>query len=409
MQTSIRSFIHHGLCISLALATVCLASGMLLAAPPDGPEAEQTAMLVLRNGQTLRGRILQAGDIYYVVFPDGEIRLKASEVDFACRDIEEAFRIKQAAVQADNAEDHLRLAYWCLRQKLYGHASRKLADAMDVDPTHPAIAVLRRHLLAEMQEPVARETSEPTPSKSPYLPDAELTRFARELPADAVEKFTDTIQPLLVNSCSTAGCHGPASKSEYHLLRPASGGVASRRLTLTNLHATLAWINREEPQTSRLLTAIAEPHGDAQSAVFRAHQQSQYNELAVWAHQISGKMSLRSVGLPAPSSESTTKKPGFFFPEDPQPVSPQKTAVSDADGSSNNATAGSSGNTLADGSGVEPASFESSDSSHPAVASEADKLLPVRPKLQRGAKIKQFVPKDPFDPAIFNRRYHKHQ
>jgi len=369
------------LCV-LVVAVLALLAASLTAeetTPVDTPvPTPQVGVLLLRNGQVIKGKISKAGRFYYVAFSHGEIRLKDSEVEFWCRDLEEGYRRKRAKIQPGNARDHLLMAQWCLRHGLLGHAAAELADAMDADPTHPMIAVLERRLRLAMEPSQATSPLAQPVAESPSADD--LDRLVGNMPAGVVRTFTEAIQPVLANNCATAGCHGPLTDAEFRLLRIPKGRPPSRRTTQRNLYATLQWVDRQDPAASRLLTAAMQPHGSAQAAVFDKHQMLQYKRIADWVHRVAGD-----------SQQEMPATPGLLRDEaaDARPISTDPTnpfAPSDPLGGK-----------------VAPAS-------HQEPAGKASKTveanpLPVRPKIQRGAKLKQFVPADPFDPEIFNRRY----
>ncbi len=176
----------------------------------------------------------------------------------------------------------------------------------------------------------------------------DLDRLVRGMPRGTVAAFAQTIQPLLMNNCTAAGCHGPRSESDYRLLRVPPDRPPSRRTTQRNLHATLQWIDHENPTASRLLTAPVRPHGTAETPVFTTQQMAQYRRLVDWVCLVANRLRQE-----VPATVARPEKP----PVQSTPAEP------------------------------------------PAV------VLSPNPKVQRGAKIKQFVPADPFDPEIFNRRF----
>ena len=202
-----------------------LAAAAIFAVPVTVTGAEQLGLspvpehgvVLLSNGQVIEGKITRVGELIYVTFPNGEIRLKLSEVEFCCRDLKEGYRRKRAAMQPGNVRHHLAMTQWCLRHGLPDHAAAELSDAMAAEPSHPMIGVLNRRLKMATQPPSKPsrgvEPAEPSPSFE------ELDRLVRRMPPGTVETFTDTIQPMLVNNCTAAGCHGPQPASEFWLIR----------------------------------------------------------------------------------------------------------------------------------------------------------------------------------------------
>jgi hypothetical protein len=271
----------------------------------------------------LRGRVVLAGDQYYVTLAVGEIRIKREDADCYCRDLDEAYRWKRSRIEAGSAQDHVTLAEWCLRHKLTGYAACELADALAADPLHPRIVLVQRRLelaLRERPAPAAPSTQVSAPTND------DLDRLVRSLPASTVETFTASIQPLVLNHCATAGCHGPTSKGPLRLMRMPADRAPTRRLTQRNLHATLQEINRDNPAESPLLTASIKPHGTATSAVFSGRDLDKVRQLTAWVHAVAKSETPRppdSIG-PAPPLLQTMSNaaPADGPAESPPPADP---------------------------------------------------------------------------------------
>ena len=183
-------------------------------------------VLLLHNGQVIEGRIYKDGDEYHVKLNDGEIRLQATEVDLYCHDLEDGYQRKRAIARADNVMDHLRLARWCQRQGLFGHAAAELADAMDIDPQHPAIPALQRQLKLAMEKPQEPQQAAATASSGPT--GEQLDSMIRGMSPGSVEAYAQFVQPILMNHC--ANCHNQPT-SKLQLMRVTAGQPPARRLT----------------------------------------------------------------------------------------------------------------------------------------------------------------------------------
>jgi hypothetical protein len=206
-----------------------------------------------------------------------------------------------------------------------------------------------------------------------------LDELVRELPPEAMAEFTGRIQPLLVNHCATAGCHGPGAKGDFRLERIPADRAYSRRLSQRNLHAVLELVNREQPTGSPLLARPSQPHGSLNEPVFSEHQQEQFQNVVDWVHLVSQRPT-----KPTPESVAT--------------ASPLLQTVPDA-------TVGSYAEGLPGASPQAPA----------AVRANHERLLPGESDGAGNAdeptdgtqdsRSRQFVPRDPFDAEIFNRRF----
>jgi hypothetical protein len=274
----------------------------------EDPSSAPQEFLVLRNGEVLTGIISRDGDRYVVAGEGSQMRFASREVDFTCRTLDEAYSIQERRVMAGRVDDHLNLADWCLRQGLTGHAARELSAAIVLDARNPRVALLDGRLQRAMEGearsaavPAADSNSEPITDKSnPFVSAAELERQMRAMPLGTVETFTTSIQPILIRSCATAGCHGAGSTSTFTLLRPPMGSPMPRRLTQRNLSSTLALIDRQHLLESKLLSAAKEPHGPNQASGAVGLEAAKYQELVAWIWQTSnGKARIPATIAPA--------------------------------------------------------------------------------------------------------------
>lgn len=350
------------------LVTVWLAVPTLRGQQQPGPEADpKEGILVLRNGSLLRGEITQIGDRYDVAVDGGRIQVRASAVEFHCQTLDEAYQRKRASGRPGDVREHLELAQWCQRHGLLNSAVRELGEAKALVPNHPLIPLVERRVQMSLCRPEKPEKIErpAEPAELPPSPD-DLDRLVRGMPPGSVETFTQTVQPLLANACSAAGCHGPQTESEFRLLRIPSGRPPGRRLTQRNLHSTLEWIDRGDPAASKLLTAPLQPHGSAKAAIFTDQQMDRYRQLVDWVYVVAQKP------YPVRTVSHEAKRPLPRQPKPPWSDLPGGDAVS-----GNSADRGLPG----------------SDGSDP---------IPVP---ETPTPSGQSAPADPFDADIFNRRF----
>ncbi|MCC7087175.1 MAG: hypothetical protein IT427_19405 [Pirellulales bacterium] len=293
-------------------------------------KSESPQLVLMRNGEYLIGRVSREKERYVIEQDGAEIRLAKRDVDFVCRSLDEAYMIQRDRIAKNRIEDRLRLTIWCLQHHLLGYAAAELATAMEASPRHPGIEILDRRLRQAMEladraetqtaqkpaavdlpkavsdhrtndveqsigaaSPLQLERSVPrfdAPVASeaartkPRMPisSSELNRLSRSLPAGAVEHFIESVQPILMNSCSNAGCHGPAAKSRYALIRPAANGrITPRGTSQRNLFNTMEWLDHQRPTESDFLTMAREPHGGKPAGAL-AENSLQYQQLVNW-------------------------------------------------------------------------------------------------------------------------------
>jgi hypothetical protein len=247
------------------------------------PEISRGVML-LRNGQIIEGKISRFDDYYQVTSPDEELRVRAAEVECICRTLEEGYEHKRAIVQPGNIQDHLQLAQWCQRHGLLSCAANELASAVEIDPGHPMIAILQRRLKMAVETP--QDPAQPAKPAARIPTPEELDHMVRGMPPGTVEAFVQVVQPILMNDCTTSGCHGTQSPSRFQLLRGATGQLPNRRITQRNLYAVLQWVNWDKPNASPLLTAPRGPHGPSQTPIFADHRAMQCRRMTEWVYEV---------------------------------------------------------------------------------------------------------------------------
>lgn len=251
----------------------------LIAEPLDDSASEGgVSHLLLANGEVLEGRVTRVADRYDVWQPGGEIHLKVAEVAAVCPTLAECLKHRRKLSGLESPDDPAAVFDWCIRHRLLDDAANELTAIRNLEPNHPRLHLLERKLElanALSTAPLAAKASVAQPSGE------ELDRMVRGMPTGAVETFTNTIQPLLMNYCATAGCHGQSSPSDFKLLRVSPKRTADRRTTQRNLHAALGLIDPTSPKKSLLLTMASQPHGDKSVAPLN-RDSPHHQSLAAW-------------------------------------------------------------------------------------------------------------------------------
>lgn len=316
--------------------TLLLFAGFLAAAPyhfsassSRGDDA-RPAYVVLRNGQVVSGDVRQTPEGYSVTVPEGEIRVRASEVECATTTLADAYERLRAGATVGLTSEHLRLAQWCIRQGLEDQARRELADAAALTPQHPMIEMLRRRLEVELRPSPGEVHPEPVPPKAPASvvgpSQEELEKLARSLPPRVLESFSQTVQPLLANQCATGACHGATGASSLKFFRTSVDRPINRRQTLQNLNTALKMVDRQNPSASKLLTTPLAPHGTARTAVLGARDSLAYRRLAEWVFSAAAQsaphaaVAAREPPAAAPAKPASASSTPAAKPEKPPTV-----------------------------------------------------------------------------------------
>lgn len=371
------------LAILAVAALLSLTTNRLPAADPPRL-APVNGVVLLRNGEVLSGSIARTGDYYHVSKPGSEIRLKVAEVDRVANSLSELYEEKRRRLMPGKLQDCLDLAEWCLAQRLLKQATAELAAAAAIDSRHPRIGLIQRRITLAERPPEEHAAPAATVDRGPSK--EALDRLVRGLPAHAVESFTSTIQPLLVNNCTTSGCHGPTSPGKLRLLRLSLTGPANRRVTQRNLYAVWQSVNMNDPAASPLLTAPIHPHGKVKVPIFSGHGAAQYRQLVAWVYVATRQ---RRPPPPAEPEEPPPSVPLLASKKKtsqrrPAPAAPADTPAAALD---------------------EPAATSEPDSEALAPPDLAADDTPAKKSRSQETPDDEYVPVDPFDPEVFNRRY----
>ena len=330
----------------------------------DALEARPAALL-LRNGEVLEGRVSAEGDYYAVLLARGELRLRRQQVVAIEPSVEAIYATHIAAKATEGVDGHVERADWCLRHNLLGYAAGEITQAQRAEPTSRRVATLVQRLeIARRPRKLA-----PKPTQRPDVPPAaQLAGAADSVDPHALETFTSAVQPLLLNRCANAACHGRNTVSKFRLQRGVEGRPIPRALTLANLSATIKHIDRTSPTASALLTTPIRPHGKAKQAVFLQQHRKQYELLARWVEDLRDGERPAAIVLDAkdPSTEPHRRPMGI------------------------NAKIDALARPLVGEQRKKPAPTERQ-------SSDGAKPIPVKPEL------------DPFDPEQFNRQFFKNR
>jgi hypothetical protein len=420
----------------LAIAYLIGVSTLAVAAGPPSVAAREGVVL-LTNGEILCGTIIPAGDRYDVHLDSGEISLRRADIAAVCQTVEECYHRKRADIDLGRAQDHLQLAEWCVRNRLFNEAERELADARKADPSHPKIRLIAARLQLGRSPLPNDPDSDPSGKVVPAVATAPLETGARNLPPGTMETFTNTIQPLLLNNCSKSGCHASRSEAGFKLERMHPRFV-SRSATQRNLEQVLALVNRDDPPQSALLQTPIRAHANVKLPIFTDRQQGQYRQLVQWVYAVAGSRTyeptpslaertspllqnvpgasgaLPSQGGPSVgAAELEAELPAVVLPADaaelstPGAVDPPRELPPERgdDAQALDPTASQKAYTPEQlrALGLDPTGLPADE------VPGAVQRGPVRrenPHVQRGAKTAAgFMPRDEFDPEIFNRRY----
>lgn len=265
-------------CAVITVSVFCL---MTIARADERTQNESTRLLILRNGRIVSGNIERGPTGYLITKRSGRLVIPFKEVKLVAHDLSDAYQKQRNAMRSPDPMSHLELAHWCLNHSLYDATKEQLNGALKLNPGYePAKRMLkrlddilqtdRRVLETRPQQPETAETDGTTSSLS-------------GLSQQSVRDFARVVQPLLMNRCANASCHGPHASNSFRLARVRSGQRSRRGLFRRNLAMTLAFVDSEHSRKSRLLTVFTERSRHRHELVFPGRSgNQQFESLRKW-------------------------------------------------------------------------------------------------------------------------------
>lgn len=323
-------------------------------------------VVLLHNGSLLNGDVRRTAEEILIENDGSTIRLRPAEVAHVADSALAAYEWRRSGA-SDGLAERLGLAEWAIRNRLFPQAARELLNARQIAPRSRRLALLERRLdeLMRQPAPTVASISEPT---EPVAIVAEVTATPAEeplpnLPPGSLEQFTRRIQPLLVNSCGTSGCHGGGKTDVFPLDPSWRHGYGDARSTQQNLRTTLAAIDFGSPAASVLLAAAEGPHAGVMP-ITGSRRDEMLDRLSAWATRVA-MMNAEELA-PPPMARAIVAAPAADVV---RAIDPGRHIDY----------------------GVVTASFEA----------------PATPK--RGLQSVRVGPRDAFDPEIFNRKHRRPQ
>ena len=234
-------------------------------------------ILVLVDGKVVRSAFTPRPDGYDVAVPGGRLFVESSRVRLVAKDMADAYRLMRGSYQELTPDTHLEIARWCLANQLPAEGQRELLDAMQLDPNRKDI---RRLLESTMKSQAEAAASGSGLTQYPALRSpsgAPESRSLAGLSTGVAQEFVRHVQPLLTNKCSSTGCHGPSTASEFKLTPVRNGSqplIAER-----NLAAVLKFVDVTNPEESALLEMLDRQHGGMVAPIFRGRTGTQQQKV----------------------------------------------------------------------------------------------------------------------------------
>jgi hypothetical protein len=377
--------------------TICSLVLSGLGAAADEPQdatvqlSEITSVLLFRSGRAIEGQICETDSHYVVRRPIGKVEIPKSEVEFVGPDFDAVYRYKLNRINAQDPEDHIRLAQWCLLVDLHEHAAEAIERAATLAPKSSRVQAMvdavERTVRASGKTPRARPEAKIVTQVSHDDVSPKQAALQQAVPTNLLSNFSVQIQPMLTRTCAVAGCHDTSHSGPLTLQRSPR---PMAKLTQQNLRSVLSQLDPESPDNSPLLSYSITPHGRMNfSPLSKGVSEPAYATLADWVRAVCGK--------PAPKPGSDADATATLAQTDSSKAAPQAPR-DDKD----------------DAAAAQPHANSAS------VPSKTEKALDARAQVDRfpvtaqrntptvpavNSTVSPYQPVDPFDPQIFNLQF----
>ncbi len=283
------------------------------AASEAPPARQRTVVVLLRDGRIVSGQLTEEDGNYVITQPVGVMRFPAKRVEKAFSSIREVYEFKIEQLPENDFDERIKLARWCLEQKMEPEAREQLGEILRQSPKNPqARAMLvslnqaEARMASHQRDPEVRQTSveqedlaagdRPNALDTAVIYGAHRGMGISDLPvifdlptAQAVKRadeFTRFVHPVLQSYC--ARCHNESYQGEFQLVQFKTKLNRTRDALRANLDATLKLVDRENPTRSDLLSSSLRPHGRGpnQRPIFQGSNDRAYQILAAWVNKL---------------------------------------------------------------------------------------------------------------------------
>ncbi|HUQ69654.1 MAG TPA: hypothetical protein VM165_09030 [Planctomycetaceae bacterium] len=272
---------------AVLLCAVVIAAGLTVSAQP-APDASGELMVVMTDGRVLRGSVMRHATGYFVERPSGRILVPHEQIRCVAKNLPDAYRQQREAMIDPTAASLIRLAEWCISYNLYDEAADELRRTLRRDPENETA----RKMLARVQDQLLAEPAKAL--EKPYVNrDGVISADVESLGGlskETAATFTTRIQPLLMNKCGNAGCHGVETDNGFRLTPVRFSSPNHRRSAEMNLALVMKLIDTQEPHRSPLLETIRKGHGGAPATLFGGSQgTAQLRTLTDWVQTVAAE------------------------------------------------------------------------------------------------------------------------
>lgn len=316
----------------MVFALICWPSPPCLAQPSAGleenPPRSQPCVL-LENDNVLFGHAYQMGEFVVVqTGHGGEVQLSRKDVSCWATSLRGLYQYRVDHRQQGNLDAHIRDARWCLQYDLFDLAAQEIATAQEINPASQAAKSIQGQL-KRLTESRAKMNSDVIVQPPPVQPvgyeDDRVEYETASVDLLSLRGFASHVQPMLLTRCGR--CHSDDTARAWTLVVPSAGARASSQITHVNLAASLRYLDQISPSESELLVKATTPHGGA-GAPLSARNAKAIESLKRWIAMTVNAMPPTNTGNHQSDRQQPAETPPYIAERgvipDAAPSSPNK-------------------------------------------------------------------------------------
>lgn len=242
-------------------------------------------IIVLLTGRVITGDVVERPGGYLVNNEIGQVVIPFTQVRLTAADLPDAYRKLKAGITSPTATAHVTLGEWCFTNRLYDSAREQAKAALLLEPQRTDARTLLKQVEQVALGGASWEIAEPVVAKSRDGFVKEEVRSLDGLSPSVTKDFVRRVQPLVLNKCGNAACHGSPGPSDFRLTPVRLGMSGFRGLTDRNLSALLKLIDVQQPEASPLLVVPSGVHGGNGSIWTGPRADDQLAELRDWVRR----------------------------------------------------------------------------------------------------------------------------
>jgi hypothetical protein len=291
-----------------------------------GPDTPAPAVLLLSTGEVVRGLVEETDEGYLVRTPIGELPYRRRQVEKVFGSIAEVYAYRRGRTPESDPDERLKLAQWCLAQKLHPQAQAELKAVLALNPQDgrarsmlfqlqsaggrglPADAGVQRTGGERVEPPAALSSTtlkelreagrnNPLASGMPVIFD-----LPQAMAVKRYQEFAAYVHPALQRTC--AQCHNEEASSKFQLIQARTKRDLDNDLLIrANLDAALRLIEPRDPSKSPLLSAAILPHPPSGKPILTGPNHPTYRLLITWVQGLKSTTATatRPASHPAPA------------------------------------------------------------------------------------------------------------